>query len=310
MALGQAVPPPRPARPERPLLRPPKEMAKRRAFGSQAGRIALIHALAHIELNAIDLVWDLVARFTGEKLPRAVFDDWVEVAAEEAYHFVLLAGRLAELGARYGDLPAHDGLWEAAAATVDDLLARLAVVPLVLEARGLDVTPQMAARLERAGDAESAQILRRIYRDEIEPAHSRGDMADLVAIDMAQDLGTLDIADPLEPSRHLRSHVEPACFEHQRHNGEAREQVICGRGGGFPQSVMSRQVAIARVEICEPTGQQFEMAGFLGGDADPVVEEVARQSLAGGPGNQVPSQVDGVELDMGEGVDQRHAARP
>jgi uncharacterized ferritin-like protein (DUF455 family) len=167
MALGEAKPPPRPARPERPLLRPPKEMAKRRAFGSPAGRIALLHALAHIELNAIDLAWDLVARFAGEQLPRAFFDDWVEVAAEEARHFDLLAARLAELGARYGDLPAHDGLWEAAAATADDLLARLAVVPLVLEARGLDVTREMAARLERVGDAESAAILRQIYRDEI-----------------------------------------------------------------------------------------------------------------------------------------------
>jgi uncharacterized ferritin-like protein (DUF455 family) len=149
------------------LLRPPREMRKRRAFGSRAGRIALIHALAHIELNAIDLGWDLVARFAGDELPRAFFDDWVEVAAEEACHFALLAGRLADFDARYGDLPAHDGLWEAAAATADDLLARLAVVPLVLEARGLDVTPQMAARLERVGDAESADILRRIYRDEI-----------------------------------------------------------------------------------------------------------------------------------------------
>ena len=167
MAPGRAVAPPRPARPERPSLRPPKEMAKRRAFGSLAGRIALLHALAHIELNAIDLAWDLVSRFAGEELPRAFFDDWVEVAAEEAYHFELLAGRLAELGARYGDLPAHDGLWEAAAATADDLLARLAVVPLVLEARGLDVTPEMATRLERVGDPESAEILRHIYRDEI-----------------------------------------------------------------------------------------------------------------------------------------------
>jgi len=110
MALGQVVPPPRPARPERPLLRPPKEMAKRRAFGSRAGRIALIHALAHIELNAIDLAWDLVARFAGQGLPRAFFDDWVDVAAEEACHFELLTGRLAEFGAGYGDLPAHDGL--------------------------------------------------------------------------------------------------------------------------------------------------------------------------------------------------------
>jgi uncharacterized ferritin-like protein (DUF455 family) len=142
-------------------------MAKRRAFGSHAGRIALLHALAHIELNAIDLAWDLVARFAGEELPRAFFDDWVEVAADEAYHFELLAGRLAELGARYGDLPAHDGLWEAAGATAADLLARLAVVPLVLEARGLDVTPEMTARLERVRDTESATILHRIYRDEI-----------------------------------------------------------------------------------------------------------------------------------------------
>jgi len=142
-------------------------MAKRRAFGARAGRVALLHALAHIELNAIDLAWDLVARFAGAGLPRGFFDDWVGVAGEEACHFQLLARRLAELGAGYGDLPAHDGLWEAAAATADDLLARLAVVPLVLEARGLDVTPEMAARLERVGDEESAEILRRIYRDEI-----------------------------------------------------------------------------------------------------------------------------------------------
>jgi uncharacterized ferritin-like protein (DUF455 family) len=142
-------------------------MPKRRAFGSQARRIALLHALAHIELNAIDLAWDIVARFSGEDLPRAFFDDWVSVAAEEAAHFTLLKERLAELGVRYGDLPAHDGLWEAAAATADDLLARLAVVPLVLEARGLDVTPEMVARLERVGDMPSAEILRQIYRDEI-----------------------------------------------------------------------------------------------------------------------------------------------
>jgi uncharacterized ferritin-like protein (DUF455 family) len=142
-------------------------MPKRRAFGSMAGRIALVHALAHIELNAIDLGWDLVARFSGQKLPHAFFDDWVSVATEEAYHFELLAGRLAEFGVAYGDLPAHDGLWQAAAATADDLLARLAVVPLVLEARGLDVTPEMAARLERIGDLRTAAILQRIYRDEI-----------------------------------------------------------------------------------------------------------------------------------------------
>jgi uncharacterized ferritin-like protein (DUF455 family) len=117
-------------------------MPKRRNFGSLAGRIALLHALAHIELNAIDLGWDIIARFTSDALPRAFFDDWVGVAEEEALHFALLTRRLAEFGARYGDLPAHDGLWESAEATGGDLLHRLAVVPLVLEARGLDVTPK------------------------------------------------------------------------------------------------------------------------------------------------------------------------
>jgi uncharacterized ferritin-like protein (DUF455 family) len=167
MSVGAATPPLRPARPERPLLRPPREMPKRRSFGSTAGRIALLHALAHIELNAIDLAWDIIARPWGEDLPRAFFDDWVGVAAEEALHFKLLVRRLADFGTRYGDLPAHDGLWEAAAVTADDLLARLALIPLVLEARGLDVTPEMATRLERAGDERSASVLNRIYHDEI-----------------------------------------------------------------------------------------------------------------------------------------------
>ena len=142
-------------------------MPKRRNFGSPAGRVALLHALAHIELNAIDLAWDIIARFAEPGLPRDFAEDWVGVAAEEAEHFALLAARLAALGAAYGDLPAHDGLWEAAAATAHDLLARLAVVPLVLEARGLDVTPEMIRRLERAGDDDSAAILDRIYREEI-----------------------------------------------------------------------------------------------------------------------------------------------
>jgi uncharacterized ferritin-like protein (DUF455 family) len=167
LGIGHAVPPPRPARPERPLLRSPKEMPRRRAFGSPTGRIALLHALAHIELNAIDLAWDIVARFSGETLPREFFDDWAGVASEEALHFELLVRRLADFGASYGDLSAHDGLWESAAATSDDLLARLAVVPLVLEARGLDVTPQMTAQLDRVGDLQSAALLRRIYCDEI-----------------------------------------------------------------------------------------------------------------------------------------------
>jgi uncharacterized ferritin-like protein (DUF455 family) len=142
-------------------------MPKRRAGGERESRVALLHALAHIELNAIDLAWDLIARFASEDPPREFFDDWVSVADEEATHHGLLAERLAALDARYGDLPAHDGLWEAASVTATDFLARLAVVPLVLEARGLDVTPAMIGRLERAGDSESAAVLHRIYQDEI-----------------------------------------------------------------------------------------------------------------------------------------------
>ena len=165
--IGAAAPPARPARPERPVLRPPRDMPKRGKAGTHTGRIALLHALAHIELNAVDLACDIIARFTGAGLPRAFFDDWVRVADEEALHFTLLADRLAALGATYGDLPAHDGLWQAAAETAHDVLARLAVVPLVLEARGLDVTPAMIANLRRAGDEPSASVLARIYADEI-----------------------------------------------------------------------------------------------------------------------------------------------
>ena len=165
--VGRADPPDRPARPSRPELRRPGEAPRRRIGPGTKGRVALLHALAHIELNAVDLAWDLIARFAGEDLPRAFFDDWVQVAEEEAKHFRLLSERLAALGARYGDLPAHDGLWEAALETRHDLLARLAVVPLVLEARGLDVTPAMIDKLTAAGDGESAAVLQVIYDEEI-----------------------------------------------------------------------------------------------------------------------------------------------
>ncbi|NNG03704.1 MAG: ferritin-like domain-containing protein [Inquilinus sp.] len=175
-ALGRDEPPSRPGRPVHPELKPPRDMPKRRKAGSVAGRIALLHALAHIELNAVDLAWDVVARFAraaeengdvAHALPRAFFDDWVDVADEEGKHFLLLADRLAALGAAYGDLPAHDGLWEASIETAHDLAARLAVVPLVLEARGLDVTPAMIDSLKSAGDPESAAILQIIHDDEI-----------------------------------------------------------------------------------------------------------------------------------------------
>ncbi len=161
-----AAMPDTPARPERPELLPPSRMKKRGKAGSERSRIALLHALAHIEYSAIDLAFDLVGRFGGG-FPRAFVDDWIGVGADEAMHFALLDRRLKALGAAYGDLPAHAGLWEAAAETAHDPLARLAVVPTVLEARGLDVTPATVAALERAGDMRSAAILGRIYRDEI-----------------------------------------------------------------------------------------------------------------------------------------------
>lgn len=155
-----------PARPAKPELLPPNRMPKRGKAGSERSRFALLHALAHIELNAIDLAWDMVGRF-GDGLPHAFVEDWVRVGDDEARHFILVDDRLRELGGSYGDLPAHDGLWQAASATAHDLSARLAVVPQVLEARGLDVTPAMAARLRAAGDERSVEILEIIYRDEI-----------------------------------------------------------------------------------------------------------------------------------------------
>ncbi|MEA3045238.1 MAG: hypothetical protein QOH47_3076 [Sphingomonadales bacterium] len=158
--------PDRPARPAAPALLAPSLMPKRGKAGSERGRIAMLHALAHIEFSAIDLAFDMAGRF-GAGLPRTFIDDWLGVGADEAMHFALLDRRLRALGAHYGALPAHDGLWEAAADTAHDLLARLAVVPMVLEARGLDVTPAIIAAFERAGDARSAAILGRIYRDEI-----------------------------------------------------------------------------------------------------------------------------------------------
>lgn len=166
-ALGACGAPDRPGRPDRPDLLHPTKVPRRRINSAPAGRIALLHALAHIELNAVDLAVDLVARFAEPALPDAFFDDWLQVADEEGKHFLLLADRLAELGAAYGDLPAHDGLWQAAEETAHDLLARLAVVPQVLEARGLDVTPGMIEKLEQAGDPASADVLRVIYEEEI-----------------------------------------------------------------------------------------------------------------------------------------------
>ena len=165
----RAAPPP--GRPDRPELVPPGKV-KRRRLNSIAGRTALLHAVAHIEFNAIDLAFDMLARFSAldcfdETSRRAFIDDWIGVGDDEARHFTMVRGRLNELGADYGDLPAHNGLWEAAIATSGDIAARLAVAPLVLEARGLDVTPGMIDRLVSAGDADSADVLRVIYEEEV-----------------------------------------------------------------------------------------------------------------------------------------------
>ncbi len=158
--------PDEPARPARPELLPPGRMPKRGRGGSDRGRLALLHALAHIEFSAIDLAFDVAGRF-GAQFPRSFVDDWLSVGADEAMHFAILDRRLKALGSGYGDMPAHAGLWEAAASTAHDAAARLAIVPMVLEARGLDVTPETVARFDAAGDPVSGRILHRIYTDEI-----------------------------------------------------------------------------------------------------------------------------------------------
>ena len=158
-----------PDRPEWPAdleLLPPNRMPKRGKGGSERSRIALWHALAHIEFVAIDLALDIVGRFGGT-MGRDFTDDFLSVAADEAMHFALLDRKLKTLGSCYGALPAHAGLWEAAEATAHDVAARLAVVPMVLEARGLDVTPATRDRVAANGDARGAKLLQRILDDEI-----------------------------------------------------------------------------------------------------------------------------------------------
>lgn len=160
--------PPEPIRqaghPARPLLVAPKDLP-RRGLGTARGRFALVHAVAHIEFNAINLAWDAVYRFRG--LPRAYYADWIGVVADEARHFELLQARLVRLAGDYGDLPAHNGLWTSAMRTAHDPLVRMALVPRVLEARGLDVTPNMIKNLGTVGDYETARILRVIWEEEV-----------------------------------------------------------------------------------------------------------------------------------------------
>jgi uncharacterized ferritin-like protein (DUF455 family) len=161
---GEPEPIGEPGRPARPELVHPSRV-KQRKLTSEAGRAAFLHALAHIEFNAINLGWDAVYRFRD--LPETFYDDWSRVAAEEACHFELLRGRLQQLGHDYGDFPAHDGLWYMARCTAHDSLVRMALVPRVLEARGLDVTPDMIRRLQVIGDMDTVAVLETILHDEI-----------------------------------------------------------------------------------------------------------------------------------------------
>ena len=164
--IGTAKPPERPARPDLPVLKHPRDMPRRRP-GTATGRTALLHAVAHIELNAIDLHWDIIARFCDVDLPTGFFDDWVAAADDESKHFLLLSDRLAAHGGHYGALDAHAGMWDSALATSEDLVGRLAIVPMVLEARGLDVTPAMITTFEKADDPETVSALETIYTEEV-----------------------------------------------------------------------------------------------------------------------------------------------
>lgn len=162
---GDAVEPIKaPGRPDKPGLVPPKNLPKR-GMGTTEGRACFLHAITHIEFNAMNLAWDAVYRFRD--MPRDFYADFVKVASDEARHFTMLSGRLEEMGMHYGDFEAHNGLWEMAEKTAHSCLARMALVPRVLEARGLDVTPGMMARLRSVGDHASADILEIILEEEI-----------------------------------------------------------------------------------------------------------------------------------------------
>ena len=168
LTRSEDAPPPEPigmpGRPPRPRLVHPRDLPHR-GLGSSEGRAAFLHSIAHIELNAIDLAWDAVYRFRG--MPPGYYKDWIAVVNDEARHFQLLRTRLRDFGHDYGDFDAHNGLWEMAEKTAHDGLARMALVPRVLEARGLDVTPAMIAKLRTLRDDVSADILALILREEI-----------------------------------------------------------------------------------------------------------------------------------------------
>lgn len=188
-------------RPTRPALVPPHTLPRRK-IGSREGHAALLHAIAHIEFNAVNLALDAAWRFRD--MPDDFVGDWLRIAAEEAEHFGLLAGRLAALGYAYGDFAAHDGLWSMAVRTAHDPLPRMALVPRVLEARGLDATPQIQRRLASIGDAESVAVLDRILADEI--GHVRVGNHWFSWLCAARGL------DPLPTFRHLLAEYEAERF--------------------------------------------------------------------------------------------------
>jgi uncharacterized ferritin-like protein (DUF455 family) len=164
--IGHAIPPDMPARPAAPVLLDPRDVPQRKP-GTADGRIALLHAVAHIELNAVDLHWDIIARFADTPMPIGFYDDWVKAADEESKHFNMMCDCLEACGSHYGALPAHAGMWRAAQDTATDLMGRLAVVPMVLEARGLDVTPGMIGIFKQAKDARAVAALEVIYAEEV-----------------------------------------------------------------------------------------------------------------------------------------------
>lgn len=166
LEIGSTIAPDQPSRPSKPPLLAPKDVPRRRT-GTEKGRIALLHAIAHIELNAVDLHWDIIPRFAHINMPRGYFDDWVKAAAEESKHFNLLCDRLEAMGSFYGAMPAHAGMWRAAEDTANDFMGRLAIVPMVLEARGLDVTPGMIELFKKNKDTETQDALEIIYAEEV-----------------------------------------------------------------------------------------------------------------------------------------------
>ncbi len=213
--------PDRPGRPAAPELLHPAHMPRRGRGLSERGRIALWHALAHIEFVAIDLALDIVGRF-GAEMGDQFVADFLSVAADEAMHFVLLTRKLRSLGSFYGSLPAHDGLWEAAHETRHDVAARLAVVPMVLEARGLDVTPLMLERVRSSGDMQGALLLTRILDDEIR--HVRFGATHFAAV-AARRAESHDVLWKSLVQRHFRGTLKPPFNDSARQSAGLSRQL-------------------------------------------------------------------------------------